>query len=56
MVQTYSPWMNTIAAPIRSPSNGEVTGTVNIAGPHVRLTEARMLQLAPLLLEAAREL
>lgn len=56
VVQTYSPWMNTIAAPIRSPSTGEVTGTVNIAGPHVRLTEARMLKLAPLLLDAAREL
>ena len=56
VVQTYSPWMNTIAAPIRSPSTGEVTGTVNIAGPHIRLTEARMLELAPLLLDAAREL
>lgn len=54
--RTYSPWMNTIAAPIRSPSTGEVTGTVNIAGPHIRLTEARMLELAPLLLDAAREL
>lgn len=56
VIQTYSPWMSTIAAPIRSPSTGEVTGTVNIAGPHVRLTEARMLELAPLLLDAAREL
>lgn len=56
VVQTYSPWMNTIAAPIRSPSTGEVTGTVNIAGPHLRLTEARMLELAPLLIDAAREL
>lgn len=56
VVQTYSPWMNTIAAPIRSPSTGEVTGTVNIAGPHVRLTEARMFELAPLLLGAAQEL
>lgn len=56
VIQTFSPWMNTIAAPIRSPTTGEVTGTVNIAGPHVRLTEERMLKLAPLLLEAAREL
>ena len=54
--QTYSPWMNTIAAPIRSQATGEITGTVNIAGPHVRLTEARMLECVPLLLEAAREL
>lgn len=56
VVQTYSPWMNTIAAPIRDPGSGDVTGTINIAGPHIRLTEERMLALAPLLLEAAREL
>ena len=56
VTQTYSSWMSTIAAPIRDAASQEVTGTVNIAGPHVRLTEARMLELAPLLLEAAREL
>lgn len=56
VVQTYTPWMNACAAPIRNPSTGEVTGTVVIAGPHVRLTEARMLDFGPLLLEAAREL
>ncbi len=56
VVQTYSSWMSTIAAPIRDAFGQEVIGTVNIAGPHVRLTEARMLELAPALLEAAREL
>ena len=56
VVQTYSNWMSTIAAPIRDPTTQEVTGTVNIAGPHLRLTEPRMLELAPMLLEAAREL
>ncbi len=56
VVQTYSNWMSTIAAPIREAFGTEVIGTVNIAGPHLRLTEARMLELAPALLEAAREL
>lgn len=55
-MQTYAPWMNACSAPVRSTSSGEVTGTVVIAGPNVRLTEARMLELGPLLLDAAREL
>lgn len=55
-VQTYTPWMSACAAPIRTPSTGDVTGAVVIAGPHVRLTEARMLELGPVLMEAAREL
>ncbi|MDE3175297.1 MAG: IclR family transcriptional regulator [Pseudomonadota bacterium] len=56
VTQTYSNWMATIAAPIRDAATQEVTGTVNIAGPYLRLTEARMLELAPMMLEAAREL
>ncbi|MFG1279550.1 IclR family transcriptional regulator domain-containing protein [Xanthobacter autotrophicus] len=55
-VQTYTPWMSACAAPVRSIAAGEVTGTVVIAGPNVRLTEARMLELGTLLVEAAREL
>lgn len=55
-VQTYTPWMNACAAPVRSIATGEVTGTVVIAGPNVRLTEARMLEFGSLLMEAAREL
>jgi IclR family acetate operon transcriptional repressor len=55
-VQTYSSWMNAVAAPIRHPSAGEVAGTVVIAGPEMRLTEDKMLSLAPLLVEAAGEL
>lgn len=54
--QTFSQWMNAIAAPIRSSIDQRVTGTVSIAGPFVRLTEERMQQIAPLLLEATREL
>jgi IclR family transcriptional regulator, acetate operon repressor len=56
VVQAFTPWMNAVAAPIHSPATGEVTGTVSIAGPHIRLTEARMKDLAPLLLAAAKEL
>ncbi|PZR96113.1 MAG: IclR family transcriptional regulator [Stutzerimonas stutzeri] len=56
VVQTYSPWMNATAAPIRGPHNSEVVGAVVIAGPHIRLTEEKMLSLSPMLLSAAREL
>jgi DNA-binding IclR family transcriptional regulator len=55
-LQTYTPWMSATAAPIRHPRTGEVTGAVVIAGPHIRLTEERMLQLSPALLQTAREL
>jgi IclR family transcriptional regulator, acetate operon repressor len=55
-VQTFTPWMSAMAAPIHHPVTGEVTGTVSIAGPHVRLTEIRLHEMAPLLLDAAKEL
>jgi DNA-binding IclR family transcriptional regulator len=56
VVQTYSPWMNATSAPIRHPQTREVVGAVVIAGPHIRLTEEKMLSLSPMLLSAAREL
>ena len=55
-VQTFTPWMNAIAVPIRQSALGEITGTVSVAGPHVRFTEKRMLAVAPLAMVAAREL
>jgi IclR family transcriptional regulator, acetate operon repressor len=55
-IQTYTPWMSSTAAPIRHPKTREVTGAVVIAGPDIRLTEERMLQLAPALLQTAQEL
>ena len=55
-VQTYTDRMNAIAAPVRDAFGREVIGAVNISGPHMRLTEARMLEMTPRLLEAAREL
>lgn len=54
--QTYSPWMSATAAPIRSAQSGEVIGALVIAGPHIRLTEEKMLTFSPMLLSAAREL
>lgn len=54
-MQTYTPWMAAMAAAVLR-ANEEVSGAVTIAGPHLRLTEARMDAVAPLLLEAAREI
>jgi len=54
--QTYTPWMNSVAVPIRHQSSAEVIGTLVLTGPHVRLTEERMVELAPILLEASRDM
>jgi IclR family transcriptional regulator, acetate operon repressor len=56
VVQTYSRWMNAAAAAIRHAATGEVIGVVVVAGPHMRLSEEKMLGLGPPLMEAAREL
>jgi DNA-binding IclR family transcriptional regulator len=56
VIQTYTSWMNATAAALRNPATGEVTGTVVVAGPHIRLTEPKMLALGPRLIQAAREL
>ncbi|MDP9895893.1 DNA-binding IclR family transcriptional regulator [Variovorax boronicumulans] len=53
--EVFAPAMTAMAAPVRS-GNGAVVGVITIAGPMVRLTEARMLALGPLLLESAEEL
>ncbi len=55
-IQMYAPWMNAAAAAVRNPATGEVAGAVVIAGPHMRLTETRIAELSPFLMEAAREL
>jgi IclR family acetate operon transcriptional repressor len=54
--ESSAPGTSAMAAAIRHPLTGGVVGTVSIAGPSVRLTEARMHELAPALLDAAREL
>lgn len=49
--------INAVAAPIYGAGrNGEATGTVSIAGPSVRMTQARMAELSPLLLDAAAKI
>lgn len=55
-IETYSPWMAAAAAVVREGRDGPVRGTVSIAGPMVRVTEAKLHDLAPLLLGAAEEL
>lgn len=56
VMESWEPGMSAMAAPIRHPSSGAPIGVVSIAGPSSRLTEARMLELAPTLLEAAEQL
>ena len=56
MIQAFAPGMAAMAAPVRHGATGDILGTVSIAAPHLRLTEARMAQLAPALLAAAGEL
>jgi hypothetical protein len=45
-----------MAAAVRHPVTGGVAGVVSVAGPSVRLTEARIHELAPVMLAAAAEL
>jgi DNA-binding IclR family transcriptional regulator len=51
----FLPAMSSMAALVHGPG-GEVLGTLIVAGPMTRLTEARMESLAPALLNAAQEL
>jgi len=53
--EVFAPAMTAMAAPVRS-GNGAVIGVITIAGPLVRLTEERMLELGPVLLESAEAL
>jgi IclR family acetate operon transcriptional repressor len=56
VIESSAPGTSALAAAIRHPASGRVVGVVSIAGPSVRLTEARMRSLAPQLLAAAAEL
>lgn len=53
--ETFAPGMAAMSAPVRRPGQPAI-GTLSIAGPHVRLTEERMLALGPTLLAVADEL
>ncbi|MBO0905875.1 IclR family transcriptional regulator [Jiella sonneratiae] len=50
------PGVTALAAVIRSGSTGPVAATVSIAGPSVRMTDARVQDLAPLVTACAAEL
>ena len=54
--QTFEAGLAGIAAPITRRSRGDVVGVLSIAGPSVRLTADRMLELATPLLAACAEL
>jgi len=55
IVEVFAPGMSAMSAPIHH-RDGAVLGVVTIAGPLVRLTEARMLELGPALMATAAEI
>lgn len=52
--EVFAPGMSALAAPVMR--RQEAIGVISIAGPRLRLTQARMLELAPSLLAAVAEL
>ncbi|NDZ15568.1 IclR family transcriptional regulator [Variovorax sp. WS11] len=54
ITEVFAPGMAAMAAPVRL-GDGTVIGVVTIAGPLVRLTQARMLGLGPALLATAAD-
>lgn len=52
--EMFVPGMTAMAAPVRRP-DGHVIGVVTVAGPLMRLTEARMHELAPAVIRIANE-
>lgn len=56
VAESSAPGTSAMAAAVRHPATRGVIGVVSVAGPSVRLTDARMDELAPVLLEAAAEL
>ena len=55
-VNEAEPGVSAMAAAIRSGAEGPAVGTVSIAGPTARMTEARMRELAPLVMQCAAQL
>lgn len=54
IVEVFAPAMSAMAAPVPG-RDGAAIGVITIAGPLVRLTEARMAALAPALMDTARD-
>jgi DNA-binding IclR family transcriptional regulator len=55
-VNEAEPGVTAIAAAIRSGPDGATVGTVSIAGPSARMTEERIRELAPVVVQCAAEL
>ena len=55
-VNEAEPGVTAVAAAIRQAGAGPTLGTVSIAGPSVRMTEQRVHDIAPLVLQTASEL
>ena len=56
VAESSAPGTAAMAATIRHPASRAVVGVVSVAGPLVRLTDARMDELAPAMLSAAAQL
>ena len=54
-METFTTGLNSVAAPVRG-ANEPAIGAISIGGPAERMSEARLHELAPPLLEAAAEL
>lgn len=55
-VNEAEPGVTALAAAIRSREGGAALGTVSVAGPSVRMTERRIRELAPMVMQTAAEL
>ena len=50
------PGVTALAAVVRAEPGGRAVGTLSIAGPSIRMTDARVSDLAPLVIAGAGEL
>ena len=55
-VNEAEPGVSALAAAIRPPGGGATLGTVSVAGPSARMSESRVQELAPLVMQTASEL
>jgi DNA-binding IclR family transcriptional regulator len=55
-VNEAEPGVTAVAAAIRSGVNGPAVGTVSVAGPSVRMTDARIRELAPKVIRCAADM
>jgi len=55
-VETAHRGTSALAAVVRHPATARPLGTISVAGPSIRLTEARMIELAPATLRAAEDM